>query len=81
MPIFRKTIHAKFFDENGGRIALDSLILPSQAILRPMKGDIISSKNGDKYEVALCEIVVTDDGQWISYTLKDLTSGTKALNL
>ena len=81
MSIFKERLLAKFFDENGDKVALDLLVLPTQAILRPMKGDTISSKSGKKYEIISCEIVVTDEQQWIQYTLKDLTLGNKAPNL
>lgn len=81
MPMFKERLLAKFFDENGDRVALDFLVLPKQAILRPMKGDIISSKSGKKYEIISCEIVATDERECIQYTLKDLTLGNKAPNL
>ena len=71
-------IKARFRDVTGDVIPIDKLFLPTRLELRPMKGDILSSKDGKKYEIALCEIVVTDGPEWIDYTLKEITSGNNA---
>lgn len=68
-------IKVRFRDVTGDVIPVDALFLPTRLALRPMKGDILSSKDGKKYEIVLSEIVVTDGSEWIDYTLKDITTG------
>lgn len=62
---------AIFHDTNGDVIPLKSLILPPGEC-RPLRGEVISTKDGTKYEVVSSEWKEHQQGVVLFYTLHEL---------
>lgn len=62
---------AIFNDTNGNTIPLKSLILPPGEC-RPLKGEVISTKDGTRYEVVSSEWKEYQQKVVLFYTLREL---------